>query len=87
MQGRLSLICMTLQFAASVVQTVFRFPLLCYTCNKQGLTTADFELWNRKMSCIWLLIGCGCLTKLAGSWREEITVTVGVDRDGGGSSV
>jgi hypothetical protein len=65
MECRLSLICMTLHFAASVVQTVFSFPLLCYTFNKQGL------------SYIWLLIGCGCLTKLGRSWRGEITLDYG----------
>ena len=39
------------------------------------------------MRCVWLLIGCGFLPKLGGSWRGEITLTVVVDRDGGGSSL
>ena len=76
------MICVQLQSAASVVQTLF-----CYGCKKQSVTTADFVLWNREMSCIWLLIGWGFLPKLGRSWRGEITVTVVMDRDGGGSSV
>jgi hypothetical protein len=35
------------------------------------------------MSYIWLLIVCGFSLKLDRSWREEITVTVVVDGDGG----
>jgi len=50
-----SVICVQLQLAASVVQTLLRFHLLCNGFKKQSLATADYELWNREMSwiCCW----------------------------------
>ena len=60
---------------------IITFLLFCYGFKKQSLTTADFVLWNREMSCIWFLIGCGFLPKLGRSWSGEITLTVVMDRD------
>jgi hypothetical protein len=46
---------MPLHFAASVLQTLFHFHLLCYGFKKQSLATVDFVLWNREVSWVWLL--------------------------------